>query len=746
MSYQPIKILGPETGLVTQKEAFLLPDDGYTTLENAYLQYQRVFRKPHALLLGRLRRTLTAQDLGTTLGDPTTKDIKTLLSLEANAQIEPGSLVITVDGGTATFTDNGLGGFAVTGTGVALGSSINYTTMEAVLEFSAGPGVVSVTASFRYFPALPVMGIITREEATVNVETMLVFDTKYCYRWAVGGFIEYITGTTWSGSDANKFFGTNWWIENNRKLTWVTNFSGILGNPIRYTDGVTWTDFPDTGTGRGKVDGSDNYLWQARFLAPYRGLMIAGNTYEGQTNLASSLNYPNRLRYSQIGNPLLVDSWRDDIPGKGGYIDLPTTETLVAMAYVRDNIILFCDRSAYLLRFTGQAIAPLQIDRINSDQGMTSTFSVQQFDDECLAMGSRGLISANAVGVKEVDEKLQNFVFDNVYLDNNATNRMDSVRDYARKLVSYTYSTTTAASKWPNRRLLLNYQNAAWAIMKDSYTALGIFFNENIRTWASLSGTTWAEAKFPWRTVQNRYQTVVGGNQVGFVMRLDQTAGLRASLAITDIDGSALPMVATIPDHNLENGDVIYISGIPTGTAFASLLNGNKYGVNVVDSNNVELFAYDPDTKSFSAGVPITAGTYQGYGTADIVENFIIKSKKFNFLEQGQKIRLGYMDMLIGYQPGGAINLRVYADYANTSTVNDQGDDYFNNTIDFSEREYQPSGTTKTWHRVQIPVTANMVQTEFSLTDEQLNGQNSDTRLEIDAQILWARPAGRIGI
>jgi len=66
--------------------------------------------------------------------------------------VVPGSLSISIGtgGSIATFQDDGQGGFTVTGTGVVLGSSIEYPTGSMTLMFSAAPNNLPAVATFKY--------------------------------------------------------------------------------------------------------------------------------------------------------------------------------------------------------------------------------------------------------------------------------------------------------------------------------------------------------------------------------------------------------------------------------------------------------------------------------------------------------------------------------------------------------------------------------------------------------------------
>ena len=54
--YQPLQISANETGLVQDRENFLLPNDAYPILENAFVWRERIKRRQGYKILGRLKR------------------------------------------------------------------------------------------------------------------------------------------------------------------------------------------------------------------------------------------------------------------------------------------------------------------------------------------------------------------------------------------------------------------------------------------------------------------------------------------------------------------------------------------------------------------------------------------------------------------------------------------------------------------------------------------------------------------
>lgn len=243
---QAIDISGFKSGVHKKdKKPFLLVDDAFQKLQNAYVWREELKKREGMQFIGRYRRVFAAASLGNSSASEWS--INTLYSTyvpaitaEATAEIEPGSVVIVIGG--ITFTDQGNGLL----TSVTPGNMgwIDYTTGIIKLTHTAGPGITA-TAAFNYFPTLPAMGIIVREIAGINDEQTLWFDTKYCYVNSGGDFQEFLTpSVTWNGTDSDFFWGTNYrGSDSAQRLFFETNFVADAGSPMRYTDGATWTTF-----------------------------------------------------------------------------------------------------------------------------------------------------------------------------------------------------------------------------------------------------------------------------------------------------------------------------------------------------------------------------------------------------------------------------------------------------------------------------------------------------------------------
>ena len=751
-SYKPLYIASPETGLVQERQQFLLPNDAYPILENAFVWREKIKRKQGYELLGRLRRVLTAQALGNVDGAGAfTGNIISILSLEATAQIQPGSVVIT--DGVNTFTDNGLGVLVSVPPGPT--GTINYRT--SVVTLTGATPAAPLILAFNYYPMLPVMGLRQRELTGINFEQLVAFDQTYAYIHVGTQFEEFLplSGTTWTGNDSDFFWSTNYWVgDGNRKIFWVTNFSGPAGDPIRYTNGVStsaWVDFAPI------INAAGDVLAQCLAMLPFRGRLMAFNTREG-SNLALSTQYRQRIRWAAIGNPFTVPSaivttvsanaWRDDIAGKGGFLDIPTAEDIVAVGFVRDNLVIYCERSTWQLRYTGRSISPFQIEKVNSELGAESTFSAVQFDTSLVGIGDKGVVECDSFKSQRIDLKIPDLVFQ----FNNETNgekRVHGVRDFPNRLAYWTYPLKATQARYPDRRLVYNYENKSWAIFTDSLTTLGTFQPTISRKWNSQpKPCPWREQNYPWIQRPSQFPAIIGGNQQGFVEYLDSQTSNDVSLAITAITGNTTTATSiTSTNHNLQTGNVIRILNIPTGTPFATSLNGNIFGVVRVDANNLLLNIYDPDIGQFTIPQLDAPGDYVGGGQIAVRDNFRIVSKKFNMIDQGQNIQMGYIDVLCNTTSAGAITLNIYNDYNDSTPINrlpqnTQPDTFFNSTMETSAPNPSALEASKYWHRIFCASRAAFLTIEWTLSNAQLISVEQESDVQIDAQILYIRPAG----
>lgn len=774
MTLQPIYIAGSSVGLELDKKPYLLPDQAFIILFNAYVFRERVVKKEGNELLGRLSRKFTAAAIGNTGASPWTFNLYTLLAIvEPDAEIQAGSVVFVI-GGAITIIDNGDG----TLSSLTPGNSgiINYITGAVTLTHTAGAGV-AVTVTLFYYPSLPVMGELEREQAGINDEQTVFFDTKYAYKFTTGlGFEEYTApGTTWSGDDWQLFSGCNFRGTNPQdRLFFVTNFNNgqnvaVTFDPIRYTDGATWTNFAP-------LVSATNTLFQARLFVPYFGRLLAFNVWEGTTagGASAAANIGNRCRFSQIGNPIQVDAWRSDIFGKGGFIDAPVNEDIISASFFKNTLIVGFEQSTWQLRYVGEYGLPFIWERISSDFGTESTFSDVLFDQGVAGVGDKAIVSKTSNTVDRIDQKIPDIIF-SFKNDTHGPERVYGIRDFEKELTYWSYRDgvqSTDDGIFPNRILVYNYRNDTWSQFRDNVTCFGIQGAPAGVTW-DRTDIFWDDETVTWDDpyLPTKAPVVIIGNQQGYVHLFQTTSVNDPSLSIRAIDLTVTPIRLTVINHNFGNndtpnnatgpgrpGELVYLTGMMfvdgTGTPVSTDLNNEVYLVKNVtpyDPDVVELWKWDTLLKQYVADFPFSplpSSTYIGGGQLTLLPIMDIATKDFNpFAGQGSQIFMSYIDFLTNSTSLGAVSINMYinASFAlkgNVKTGNTQVETkltapYYPTVASTPLSEYA-------WHRFYGTLTGQFIRIEITYDDDLANDIATHKQdYELNAIVPWVRPGGK---
>lgn len=747
MTYQPFLIANMRTGLEKDMEPWLIPQDAFPVLEDAYMFRGRVKRKIGYHNLGRLKRDLVDQGLGDASGAGFAANIFSVLSL--SGALVPGSLEITV--GAITFSDNGDG--TLTGSPSTNTGTINYQTGGLILDFDPSLGAPTpVTMTFSYYPLLPVMGLETREVTAltpqtqpIDAEQLIAFDTKYSYKFdnTLKAFVDINTykapGSgpfTWVGTDSDFF-----WSANYQGAFWATNFipglhstttSTTNGDGIRWYDGIAWANFnPPLDS-----SGTPSILQGALIVLPYKDRLLCLNTWEGE-DYANRVNHPQRARWSQNGTPFYADpvptnssfqanawfSGAGDI-GLGGFIDAPTSEQIVSAQFIKDTLIVFFERSTWQLRYTGNELLPFVWEKINTELGARSTFSAVPFDKGVFAVGNLGIISSDSVNVSRIDQIIPDdvFGFEN---EHNGVKRVHGIRDYFNQLVYWCYPSSETNRTFPNQVLVLNYLDGSYSIFNDSFTTFGYYQSFNDLSFATISGT-WEMAAFPWGSPQSQalFPSIVAGNQRGFVFQLNKRILNDPGLDIVNISvGSTTTL--NIPNHNLLDDQFVQVNQ----TLGVTGLTGNPYKISVVDDNNILLLG------------ATSSGSYLGGGSITLLNNVNITTKLFNpYIQEGQRARLGYVDFYFDRTEAGEVSVSLFVDDSSNVPIQSF-------VVRTRPEEGKPLQTTqqKIWHRMYTMSDAQEFQLQITMNDSQM--QSSDINasdIVLQGLILWFTKSGRL--
>jgi len=773
MSYQPFYITQyeDETGFENYFESFLLPEKAFPILEDAYCWRGRVIKRGGTFLLGRLNRnlvdiTLTIQASGGSYvvadllaASPINARGAFAVTQETNAEIDAGTLKITV--GALTFTDNGAG--VLTSSGANTGT-INYITGALSLTFSPALGVATnVVVTFSYFPALPVMGLRRYTIPGDSFTFLEAFDQKYSYEYSYidYSFFETDPGVTWTGSNSDLFWTTNYNTAGAAPTLWATNFNGAIGgDPLRYLQNGTWTDFTPT------IDLTPHYMYSCLALLPFKERLVSFNTWEGLGGGApTSVNYPVRLRWNRaLSDPTVEANWVAYPNGAGGYFDMPTDDPIVSVEYLKDLIIIKCANSSWRLTYTGDQVNPFAVQKINTSFGASSTFSLVPFDDGVYSIGYRGITTDDTDAVERIDLKIPDEYLNIEF----APYRAYGIRDYFNELVYWAYTYGPLVADVPlevnpdfnNQVLVYNYRNNSFAKFNDSYTCFGLFYIEIPDPDMVAAG------------INAFSSNVIAGNQQGYVEVLNIQNLNSPSLSITAITPGS-PVTITVPNHNFNPGATDYwvrISGIiGNGPNNPSALNNattsSAYHLtSYTDINKFKLEVWDDANSDFvPVGLP-AGGTYLGGGTITVVQNFNIYTKVFApFYEQGMQNRVPYIDFLTDNsalnqnpQPAladaGQYTVNVYLNECPVAINNPElsaNSSILGNNVVYTIADNPLVGNQvnqeKIWHRFYSPYISQNFQLQMTMSNLQMSNYDiTNNNFVLHATTLYLSPNARM--
>lgn len=727
-------------GLRTDLRPFAIPDNAFSELNNAY-----VFR-------GRVRKRFGGQLMqGTTAPISGLEQIQSRLKINIGTTNGAGTLAGTAPGATWTIGQAFSCGnefftvYQANGNMLKTGSATTYTYNTATGAYNIVGSNANTVVYF--YPATPVMGIGTYEQAGINDEMVIAFDTQFAYQFAANGWerlaAEATAGAaTWTGDNSEFFWTANWRGSTAASiLFFVSNYNtaATLTNSdrMRYFDGTQWNMFSPRYDSTAPANQS--FVLSARIIVPFKDRLLLLNTVEN-TGAAPGTNatYVNRCRYSWNGDPTNASAFYEDVPGSGNYIDAPTKEAIVTAQFLKDRLIVFFESSTWELAYTGNQIEPFVWQKINTELGAESTFSQVPFDKVVLGVGNVGIHACTGYNVERIDGKIPQTVF-NIHNSDEGPKRVAGIRDYYTEMVYWSFPDENRSSTYPfnNKVLTYNYKADVWSFNDDSITAFGYAQIPQNNTW-SAPRPMWVNESGSWTSPVNqaKFRNVIAGNQEGYTFIVDsEKASNCPALQITNLTyTSGFTATATVYNHNLSVGDYVKIVNCQGITSLNNLI---LQVFSVTDANTIVLDAL---------GITIT-GTYTGAGTLTRVTPINFKTKQFNFYaEQGRNAYVSKVDFLVDRTDAGqcVVDYLVGSSYYSMITQNNGPQAMVGTSIlETSPYTLVPfeDQQTRLWHTVYFLAEGEYVQFHFYLNyDQARTVAIAEADFQLHAMQIYAQP------
>ncbi len=666
--------------------------------------------------------------------------------------------------------------------------NIGNTAFPKLENAYAWRGSVKKREGYKLFKSLPaadkpVQGITTWINPASLANTSVVFSLTKAYYYNSGtaayeniSFLAGGPGTAFSfGNGANDYF----WTTNFAGSLWVTNgLRRVIATEPAIEKGIMfWNGIPGSlGVSGGwsnhqpKVNdpggGNETYLNGCVILIPYKGRLVALNTLEGKQDGTTTpqQTFSNRARWCQLGTPYLQtsatyvppppfdtpgapdnDSWRSDIPGRGGFIDADTSERIVSAAIVRDTLIVFFQRSTWRLTYTGDQILPFIWERLNTNYGSESTFSSISFDEAILTFSRFGWIGSTTNDVQRVDQDIPDQSFSVEAADGSFTglNRVQGIRDYYRQMAYWTFP--PLAEDKATEIYAYNYIDKNWSLFKptDPIRVFGNYYSNDDVVWSSLSKATdiWKAFDDP---EDNVWENLGTAQNFGFPFILGG-----------DADGNLFQMFEFNGNVSDTDNNAVFNFDITTKRLNPYLQEGHKCRLGYVDiyastaiggQITVNHFVDDMGTSIFSRKVNLyPVGVYVITSITPGVTTTIITADANN-VTVGEAVNIsgivGSVGDILNNTAPIAIAINIVTNEI-TFNVDTTGTAYVEGGYIWCKEQVWTGSAN--YKRVYLGAIGHMHQLQITLSKDQLLDTNAGTATpEIQALVLWTRRQGLI--
>lgn len=284
----------------------------------------------------------------------------------------------------------------------------------------------------------------------------------------------------WTGDNTNFFWTENWTLGGDSR-TYIANNH----DPIKIYDGTNTTQLSiDIGLA-GDRDGS-NDVDSAMLIFVVKERLVILSTTENSTD------FNQRARWSAIKEP---QSWPAN-----SFLDAPTEDFIVAADFLGDDLYVWFENSVWRFVYTGDSVQPFEWQRVSAQDGAIAQMSLTTLKNLQRAIGPTEILGNNGNIVQEIDQKIPDVVLD--WNPDSAPYSVSAAAEEERQIY-FTYARPETVenadgNKYPDRALILNYEDSSWATHRHPIHSMGFSTLESDVTWDL--DAAWEDIDFSWNT------------------------------------------------------------------------------------------------------------------------------------------------------------------------------------------------------------------------------------------------------
>src|SRR5208337_2288411 len=342
MAFDRFLIANYNEGLNTSLKPWIIADEAFAALTNAYVWRGRVRKRFGSIYMGQgiadspnVNPLFSRLRVRVNTTDPITGNASGTVPGDI---FEPGQL-FSIGDQIYTVVSDTPGAQDMLDTGITATATFDVSTGNYVFVLAA------LNTAVYWYPAQPVMGLCNYEIGAINNQPLLGFDTQFAYQFsATAGWQRSFSGISpfdpiFKGTDINFFWTTNWrGTTEDQTILFVTNFNSAAGVPPANQDniwaynGTTWSTFVPYFLPAGGAPSTGPFVQSCRLIVAFKNRLILLNTIEFNSGTMANQAFKNRARYCFVGSPLAVNAWYErgqtdssgNVAGGAGFIDATT--------------------------------------------------------------------------------------------------------------------------------------------------------------------------------------------------------------------------------------------------------------------------------------------------------------------------------------------------------------------------------------------------------------------------------------
>lgn len=321
------------------------------------------------------------------------------------------------------------------------------------------------------------------------------------------------TDDLWTGDNTHYFWIANWTLAGASR-TYITNTK----DPLQIYDGTNLTQYSiDIGLNSART--GDNDVTGAALVFIVKERVVIFSTTESGTD------FNQRARWSGIKEPF---SWPTS-----SFIDAPTEDFIVTGGFLGDDLYIWFEHSVWRFAWTGDSVAPFEWIRVSAQDGAIAQMSLTARNNIQRAVGPTKILANDENSIFAIDDKIPDVVLDWNPESAEFTQSVDSEEE-RQILFAYARPETTAnadGNKYPDRALILNYEDSNWATFRHEIHTMGSSSLESDLTWDL--DAAWEDIDFSWNASNSisGFPFTIIGDHAGKIFQIN-TGGSDDATAI----------------------------------------------------------------------------------------------------------------------------------------------------------------------------------------------------------------------